>query len=193
MTIRFVVFNGPPESGKSTAAPYLVTHLRNKGLTVIQDSFANPMKHFIATTLSQQYYQIKKDEPSAVLRGDTVREFLIGLSEDYIKRRYGDDFFGRTLYHRALRHVPPPDFVVVDDSGFSGEFDALGESRARFLVRVSRPGKDFSHDSRGYLADPDWYLNNDGSIDDLRGNAYALSNILLLIHKGQLNVEQKRD
>src|SRR5690349_5487301 len=116
MSITFVVLNGPPRSGKSTAAKYILDGLLAKSYKVNTDSFAAPMKHFIATTMAEQYHNLQKDVPIAELNGYSVREFLIDLSESYIKPRYGDDFFGRMLFYRQLRYTPPPDFVVVDDS-----------------------------------------------------------------------------
>lgn len=183
---RYVVFNGPPEAGKSTAAHMLIEFLRNKQLRVIPDSFATPMKHFVATMMAQQYHVMKKDAPVAELGGISVRRFLIHLSEEYMKPVYGTDIFGRMLYYRSLRAAPPPDFVVIDDSGFYPEFDALGEPNNRYLVRVTRPGKTYDGDSRGYLNGFNFHITNDSDVEALRGNTYALSNTLVLIHRGEL-------
>lgn len=170
--ITFIVFNGPPYSGKTTIARETAIRLRNKGLRVVSDSFAAPMKHFIAATLSQPYVEMAKDVPRVELSGYSVREFLIDLSEHYIKPRYGDDAFGRWLVHRALKHPDGlPDVVVVDDSGFGPEFDALDEKR---LIHVVRPGKDFTGDSRGYLSNPWRIIHNDGSLLDLSGKIEAI-------------------
>jgi hypothetical protein len=128
------------------------------------------MKHFIATALGEQYATLPKDAPRAELSGYSVREFLIDLSENYIKPRYGDGAYGRWLYHRIGRIHPAPRFVISDDCGFIEEYDALsGGNRKRvILVKVTRPGKDFSNDSRSYLPlDPDYTVDNEGDMASL--------------------------
>lgn len=176
----YIILNGASETGKSTLiASGLMYRFKllneqflresndpnDYSLDVVQDSFANPMKHFIATTLGVKYADLKKNTMMAVLQGYTPREFLIHLSEQYIKERYGDDAFGRWLEHRVLRLDPLPDVVVIDDGGFLAERAVLG-FRAK-VVRVTRPEKTFEGDSRIHLPDPDYTLVNDGTVDDL--------------------------
>lgn len=177
--MRIVVFNGPPRSGKSTAARLLAAWLKNGGTNVITDSFAAPMKHFIATTLAAKYSEMPRDIPIAALNGDSVREFLIWLSEECIKPRYGEDFFGRTLLYRCLRYADNlPDYVVVDDCGFNTEFEAIAEDAV--LIRVVRDGCSYEGDSRGYLTvkDPDYILMNNKSLGYLDAEMRALSDLI---------------
>jgi hypothetical protein len=164
----FIILNGPPDSGKTTEiANGLAKRLQQfKEFRTVSDSFANPMKHFIATALGVKYAELKKEVMMGVLNGYTPREFLIDLSENYMKVRYHDDIFGRLLLHRTIRLDPIPDLVIIDDGGFASERDALGH-KAR-VVRVTRPGRSFSGDSRMYLPDPHYNIDNDGSISDLQ-------------------------
>ena len=163
--INFVILNGPPYSGKTTIARELSQYLHSRHVSTVTDSFAAPMKHFIATALGQQYSAMAKDAPRAELAGYSVREFLIDLSENYIKPRYGEGVYGRWLYHRAGRYSPSPTFVICDDSGFEEEMNALG--RNVILVRIERPGHDFTNDSRAYLPNPKYTLMNDEKMDKL--------------------------
>lgn len=160
---RFIVLNGPPGSGKTSIARELSSWFAERHIEAISDSFAAPMKHFIATALGQQYNSMAKDAPRAELNGYSVREFLIDLSETYIKERYGPSVYGRWLYHRVGRIMPSPAFVICDDSGFVEEYEALGKGKA-ILVRITRPGKDFTDDSRNYLPDPHYTFDNDGDM-----------------------------
>lgn len=177
----YILLNGPPSSGKSTLIARglmyrfkilnetydMPTDTDNYHLNVIQESFANPMKQFIASALGMKYADMKKEVMMGVLQGYTVREFLIDLSERYMKVRYGDDIFGRMLMHRVLRSEPLPDIIVSDDCGFEVEAHVLGMWKR--VVRVTRPGFDFSGDSRGYLPDPAYHFVNDCDIGDPKG------------------------
>lgn len=161
--ITYIVLNGPPGCGKTTIARELARMLSEKR-TTITDSFAAPMKHFIAVALGEKYNDMNKDIARPELNGYTVREFLIELSERHMKPRYGEDVFGRLLVHRSLRYTPPPTFVVCDDGGFQAELDAVPN---HVLVWVSRAKLDFTNDSRSYLDNPHYHVDNDGHIDEL--------------------------
>lgn len=182
----YIILNGASETGKSTLIArglmWRFDEINNnvheeKQLSVVQDSFANPMKHFIATTLGVKYSELKKNTMMAVLQGYTPREFLIHLSEHYIKERYGDDAYGRWLEHRVLRLEPIPDLVIIDDGGFPAERAVLG-SLAR-VVRVTRPEKTFEGDSRMHLPDPDFILVNDGTVEGLEHKLDDLVNWII--------------
>lgn len=161
--MMFIVLNGPPASGKSTIARALCNALAPRYRT-ISDSFAAPMKHFVATALGEKYSEMPKDSPRDIFRGSSVREVLIHLSEHYMKERYGQDIYGRLLYYRALRYPEKPAFIVCDEGGFIDELQALDNY---FLVKVIRQGKGFDNDSRSYLPDPHYIYYNDTTLDEM--------------------------
>lgn len=175
----YVLLNGPPGSGKTTAAAWLCSELRKHHSNIHQDSFAAPMKHFVATALSAKYSDLKKDIPIAELNGYSVREFLIDLSESYMKVRYNEDIFGRLFHYRCLRINPLPRFVISDDCGFDTERDALPRA---VTIRINRPGCTFDNDSRNYLSDPDYTIENDGDKNRFNLAIIQLANILMEKH-----------
>lgn len=180
--MKIVLFNGPPYSGKTTAASILSEILRTKGWAIHRDAFAAPMKHFIATLLGERYEHIKKDDPHPALLGGTPRAFLVALSEGWMKPLYGVDAFGRTLANRVIQLDLAPTFVIVDDSGFKEEYQALvstfGSNSVR-IVGIHRPGYSFKGDSRAYLPEPHHILNNDTDEYNLRFNIEAIANLLI--------------
>lgn len=176
-TPKFIIFNGPPKSGKSSAAIILANRLQAFGKNVVTDSFVAPMKRFVSTLLADKYTNLDKERPIAEFRGDSARRFLIDLSETYIKPKYGDDFFGRMLAYRILREpLRKPDYVVVDDSGFQAEADALPNKR---VIKVMRAGTDYTNDSRSYLEDYWWLLDNNKTIEDLSMYVFRLADDIL--------------
>jgi len=174
MRIKYVILNGPPNSGKSTVARWLTRQLSisDDFQTAIQDEPAGPVKHFVATLLGERYSEMNKDKPRAELGGRSVRQFVINLSEDHIKAEYGPDFLGRMLVYRSLRRLnPKPDYVILESSQDGAEIDAIPD---RYIVRMDRDGCTFDNDSRGFLATPNFILLNNGSLDDLMGTVILL-------------------
>jgi hypothetical protein len=169
----YLIINGPPRSGKTHVARELTALFTAAGLTVAQDSFAAPMKHFIAVALGEKYQQMQKDEPRQIFLGTSVRSFLIDLSENYMKVKYGIDIFGRLLVHRSNRLDPKPDILIVDDAGFDEEVEALGEGKY-VLVKLSRPDHTFKGDSRSYINGFHYQINNGGTEHDLHKSCMEL-------------------
>jgi hypothetical protein len=116
----------------------------------------------------------KKDQPSELLYGKTMRQVLISLSEDWLKKFndlpsiFGDtacrNFVNIGMYHNRN--------IVIDDSGFFPEvepiLDFFGQDNAT-LIRLQRDGCSFSGDSRNYIF-PDietYEIENNGTVKDL--------------------------
>lgn len=161
--MRFILLNGPPKSGKTFLSKLISERLSLVGYHPAKESFAAPMKNYLASALGERYEDLAKDMPHPVLRGYTPREFLIAESEQHMKVRYGTDIYGRLLYHRVMRLLPNPDYVVIDDCGFAEEAEPLGEHEA-ILVKVIREGTSFENDSRSYWFDGDehYSIQNNG-------------------------------
>lgn len=171
--IRYVILNGPAGSGKSIFAREICSALNNGVDYAITDSFAAPMKHFFSTALGRRYDTFMRDNPVPELNGFTMRDCLIDLAENYIKKRYGDDIFGRWLAHRSLHHPKTlPNYVVIDDGLGGPELTAIDN---HFIVKVSRAGKTFAGDSRKYYENHHAEWENVGPLPGLWKSAEAIA------------------
>lgn len=168
---RFIILNGPAGVGKTIIVRELCRVLLAHNLLAHQDSFAAPIRHFIATAIGEKYNDMPKDSPVAILRGRSVREAVIGISS-YMKDAYGEDIFGRLLYNRAMRLDPKPHYIIADSAN---DEDEVGALQSHLLIHVERDGHDFHNDSRKYLPSPDYTLINDGGLSTLIVKAERLA------------------
>lgn len=164
MTTYYLALNGPRASGKSTLQHVAIRAFAYK-LKAHPESFAAPIKQFMSATLGMAYSSVPKDVPLDLFKGETPREVLIKLFNYYLEKSYGPEFFGHALVYRTskMANHERDKVYVVDDCGKEGEFLPLPRDRT-VLVRVYRPGFDFTGDNRSYLSKPDRILMNDGDL-----------------------------
>jgi hypothetical protein len=173
-------FNGPPRSGKDTIASALSALLDSEGinsLPVHKLALAATMRDgaaaILGMNLSDRQYSEIKDKPLEVLGGKSFRDFMIAMSEVFVKGIYGKDFWSRLMFSRNKSWWNgKPSILIVTDIGFSEEVKFFCENSRLYLnVRVDRRGCDFSKDSRGYCAagpygGKDFVLSNDGTVEE---------------------------
>lgn len=187
--MRAILLNGPPRSGKDSAATALfqnVSSLENWYFFHEKMSFPNKaafagMMHvsFDEEDFNVDYYEDHKEE--IVFELDiSFRQFQIDFSESFMKPKYGIDIFGRLLLGRIFRNCNKDneaDVFVISDCGFQAEVNTLiksGVFRDVLLIRCHRPGFDFSSDSRSYVSANGYNIaqldaTNDGSLSDWQG------------------------
>lgn len=179
--MNFILFNGPPRSGKDTAAKIAFDYIQaNKNNWPVWEKFSFPNKKSFAGCLNLsmdvqgnvEYYEAQKDTATTPF-GVTYRQFQIDISEKFLKPVYGQNIFGKLLLARC-EYVDPninPVFVV-SDCGFQIECDVLKDHNV-LLIRMRRDGCTFVGDSREYVAERDnWDRHdfyNNGSIEQLKG------------------------
>jgi len=181
--VRIIILNGPRDTGKDTAADYLVerhgyTKLEMKGslrklahqiadLTCVDPvTFCNAL----------EFDRDLKDTKRVPEFGDrTWPEFIIWLSETVCKPIFGQDVFALAAV-KAVRDSGA-DKIVFSDGGFQAEADALYDALVpeMLLIHVHREGRSFSSvrkDSRGYVkhpvGGPVYPLHNDAGIVQLK-------------------------
>ena len=103
------------------------------------------------------------------------REALIHVSENIVKPKQGNDFYGRKLVERI--EASSERYVFTPDGGFLDEVTPLLEAGYEvYIVQLERDGATFENDSRKLLTEDDFkeYSNikfikmyNNGSLDDL--------------------------
>nr|UWI32967.1 MAG: phosphomevalonate kinase [Bacteriophage sp.] len=151
---KVIILNGPAGCGKDTLARALVEMGFAKGVA----SFKNPMFNIAMAALGPDAYhefldgyddRARKEKPEGFLNGLSRRQFMIAISEQFIKPVFGDDYFGKYL---AGRLPDGNEVFVVSDGGFASEVApivAVGHDVR--IVRLHRGGYTFEGDSRGYL------------------------------------------
>lgn len=154
---KVIILNAPPRSGKDTIQSLLVQQ-RN----IAPGIFKRAMFQIAAAILGESNYQIfmeyyesdQKDSAHlSILAGMTCREFMIWISEDVIKPKFGKKHFGML----AAEHFDDLEeqgngSVIVSDGGFPDEVEALIDAGHEvIIVRMHRVGFDFSKDSRDYI------------------------------------------
>ena len=147
-----VILNAPPASGKDTIANLLV-----KTTGYAKREFKQGIYDVAKVVLGKNYSFFRmqlatrgeKEKPQEYLGGLSPRQFLIKVSEEWIKPVFGEAYFGEAL----AENLPEFRHTVVSDRGFLQEAIALAGStdQAVVVVRLFREGYDFSGDSRDYL------------------------------------------
>ena len=196
--MKILLLNGPPRCGKDTISQII----KDDASSIIhQEKFARPMKvttpliygitlqHWVEHLDTPQ----NKDMPCDEFFGKTPREVQIALSEDYLKPLHGSGIFGQL----AVRRIEMINFnwfelVVMSDSGFYDEalmiIERFGADNVE-LWNILREGCNFKKDSRDYIDLKDqgvqqYYIENNGSLDDLRDLVIPLYEGLLLPIEG---------
>lgn len=153
---KVIILNGPAGCGKDTLARALVEMGFAKGTT----RFKNPMFNIALAALGPDAYhdfldgyddRARKEKPEDFLNGLSRRQFMIAISEQFVKPVFGDDYFGKYL----SGNLPDGGEVfVVSDGGFASEVTPIvAAGHDVQIVRLHRDGYTFIGDSRGYLYD----------------------------------------
>ena len=156
MKKHVIIMNGPPFSGKDTAAnivesKYSATHLRFK--TKIYQ-LVSLIYNLDLNTFINIATDVEKKESVILADGKTARELLIYVSEKCIKPAYGKDYFGIDVGDKIKK--TDNKYFVISDSGFVDELRAMIKS-AEFkgsditILRLFKDGCNFDNDSRDYI------------------------------------------
>lgn len=166
--------SGPPRSGKDTLAKHLQTMLEDRFvIPTLVHSLSKPMRrmafHVIGRIYSVPEYERLKDQPLDELEGGTIRELMIGLSEQFMKPRYGKAVWAKLLLNRLPAKFPG--IIIVPDFGFPSESEhfmrVFGEDNV-LAIQLTRAGFDWGNDSRSYVsATYNLGLENSGDFESM--------------------------
>lgn len=162
MTQRIILFNGPPSCGKDTAARACFEAEDLNGYFRVFDRMSMPIKRAFAGMMHEyidrwgnvRSYEAQKDKTwAAGPIQQSYRQWQIDFSEKFMKPLYGENVFGRLFVQRQVgRHIDA--VVLVPDCGFDIEHKTLSDAYLPhnvLVVKIYRPGTDFTKDSRAYL------------------------------------------
>lgn len=157
---HLVGLSGPPRSGKDTLGNLLATILRDHGVPVEVHALSIPMRLAVYGMLGGEYtlehYEANKDALFTTESGrhTTIRQEMIALSEHHVKPRLGNGWWSRALLNRTTLEYGG--VIIVTDMGFAAEHDVFaatfGGDRCAWF-HLTRPGTDFSQDSRNYVGE----------------------------------------
>lgn len=174
--VQIVLFNGPPRSGKDTAAAIALHSIGPRGIPY---RFASPIKNAIHSLFGmsgflEENFNDTKDEPCEDFFGMTPRQAYIWLSEEVAKPKFGNNFFSKIAANFIKRNAGNRHVVVISDCGFQTEIDTLVEefgAKNIHLVSILRDTSSFQNDSRSYvdhIAERSYVLNNNGTMKELQ-------------------------
>ena len=150
-----ILLNGPPGSGKDTAAEFITLMLGNS--QVMHEKMSWPMKRGLTTIFSFNDAERKalnayKDHSNGPEFADMSWRLMEIDMYHYLARRYGKDILGRLLMRRnrdnAKRHT------VISDAGRNDEIVPIvkGFSYGQVgYIELHREGCNFDNDIREYL------------------------------------------
>ena len=179
MKKRIILFNGPPRSGKDTAASFIYS----SNPFIHWFRMSQPLKDMVAAFFTLNSTDAKvieqhKDHPLPMLFDNTFRDLQIWFSEECAKPKFGKDVLGRLARRRVENALSQ--LHICSDCGFMEEaiplLDLVGPKNM-LVVQVYREGCDFSKDSRRYITLPGVQtvkLVNEGKLRDYEYNVQAV-------------------
>lgn len=182
MSHKIILLNGPPRSGKDTAADYLLENL--KGSQHLK--FAEPLRRAVPAMygISEKrwdfLYHEAKELPCDDLLGLSVRQAMISASEDWMKPLHGADVFGKIAAQKIKRMRKGT--IVISDCGFDSEVAPLVEefgARNLLVIAIKRKGCNFKNDSRGYIEKPARatraVVKNDSTVENFQLDVFGVA------------------
>lgn len=177
---KIILLNGPPSSGKDTAAKHIRQSINegilkpwpdtpkpwtNVPMRVVLDRMSMPIKRAFAGTMNLPITEDGEVHPwesqkSAIIPefGISYRQWQIDFSESFLKD-YDLAIFGKLLVARIRRRFERgiANLMVIPDCGFQVEIATIYSAfppEDILLVRCHRPGFTFAGDSRSYVHAP---------------------------------------
>jgi len=156
-----LALNGPPHSGKDTIANAIIEQIdrdpmfgiATRKLEIKAGLRAMGMAVLGLPNDPAEYDRIK-DVPQDIFNGDSLRQWMIGVTEGYFKPRYGKTFWiSRELGLNPFFYG----LSIVTDMGFDEEINVLYNkytAHSVLLVHLYRDGTSFFGDSRNYVSHP---------------------------------------
>tara|TARA_B100000700_G_C15008619_1_gene839845 strand:+ start:1288 stop:1920 length:633 start_codon:yes stop_codon:yes gene_type:complete len=169
LDVKIVIENAPPKAGKDTVADKISYDYRYCGMNrfgkynVTTASFKEELIK-IALCVSgipleewNLRYTKDKDTPWDKLGGLSQRQYLIKISEEWVKPVHGEKFFGdKVVQHIESNNHAVPSLYLIPDGGFEEEvlplIDRFG-AESILILQWEKEGCSFENDSR------DWILN----------------------------------
>lgn len=176
--MNVIFLNGPPRSGKDTAAKIIREVLRPIPSQVnrLSDRMKMATHMLYKAPLTANHFERVKDTRLDTFFELTPREAYINMFR-FLSEQHGPTVLGRMLVQDLLRHFENgwPGFVVVPDAGRAEDCRPLIErvgSKNVQLIRLKREGCSYVNDCRVTvdLADLEVAthdVDNDGSLADL--------------------------
>lgn len=169
---RVLALCGKAGSGKSEAARHLIGNHQYKN-----GKFARALKEMTRAflryrgvadlTIEEMIEGGLKELPSPHLNGRSPRYFMQRLGTEFGREEIHQDLWVDT----EMDHIKSWPKVVFDDARFPNEVAAI-RSAGGLLIEVKRPGHvgtvHTAHESEVHQFVPDYFILNDGSLDDLR-------------------------
>jgi hypothetical protein len=133
-------------------------------------------------------YEVLKAANIEAFNKMNLREWMIWLSEEVMKPKFGPDIWCR-LWAESIP-VGFSGIVLVPDVGFQIESNFMMERFGHdnvVMVQMAREGYDFSNDSRENVgADQNFAITNNGEIDDMRVEIARLAGRLTNQYRWQI-------
>ena len=168
---QLILFNGPPRSGKDTAADFVWHRYRNVRRFKLSQPLKDGIKAFFNLTDAQvQHLEKNKSIPDPLLFNQSYRDVQISMSEHWAKDRFGMRVFGNLAQREVI--ASPSSLFVCSDSGFAYEAEPLLKLfglQNVLLVRLHRDSTSYEGDSRSYIELPGVFtvnLINPGTRDE---------------------------
>lgn len=180
---RTIILNGPPRSGKDTIAKMIANTYKYEHCEFKKALFIETVKQFDVTMdWFMDGYDDNKEEPAVELQGYSKRNALIYTSENIIKKKYGNDYFGL----KAAEQIQDKTKVVFSDGGFDSEiYPVLALDPELFLIKIYRDGYTYDNDSRNYITPGivknEFVIFNNGGIKEL---SWSVVHLMEKIEKG---------
>lgn len=160
---KIVILNGPGGCGKDFLGSYLLNRIdtqlyqfKNQLLTDVVEYFNVSQSWFESVYNNRE----TKEAPLVEFGGKSPREATIFVSEEIMKPRHGNLYYGQHVAGEIL--TDSPEIAIISDGGVvnDGEWlelspliDIFGKENI-LIVQLYRKGCSFDGDSRRYFGEP---------------------------------------